>query len=281
LSRQRLLTFVLLIAAGLLTLALPPWSWALAVVAIAARLLAELGALLAAKGSWRLTRLTHVAGLVLVGATAGPALWLTRHGPMAWSEVHDRVMGSQSFALGAAVLLTATWLCWRQAPPAGIADVAVQTFALVYAAWLPSFWALLRIMPNGAWLTFWVAFGVGLSDTVALLVGRWRGGASFFGHLSPNKTRSGALGSLVITPLVQGALGPVCGIPLAHALALGALLAVSAQAGDLVESLLKRDAGVKDAAAVLPGVGGLLDRFDSFLFAGPVAYAYLAWFVVS
>ncbi len=280
-SRQRLLTFVLLIAAGLLALALPPWCWSLAVVAIAARLLTELGSLTAARGPWRLTRLTHVAGWLVVGATAAPALWLTRHGPVAWSAVHDRVMSSQSMALGAAVLLTTAWLCRRQAPPAGIADVAVQAFALVYAAWLPSFWSLLRIMPEGAWLTFWVAFGVGLSDTVDLLVGRWRGAASFFGHLSPNKTRAGAVGSLLITPLVQGALGPVCGIPLAHALTLGALLAFSAQAGDLVESLLKRDAGVKDAAALLPGVGGLLDRFDSFLFAGPVAYVYLTWCVVA
>jgi phosphatidate cytidylyltransferase len=67
---------------------------------------------------------------------------------------------------------------------------------------------------------------------------------------------------------------------LIHAVLLSGLLVITAQLGDLVESLIKRDAGVKDSGAFLQGHGGFLDRLDSYLFSGPVAYYYILWFVL-
>ena len=115
-----------------------------------------------------------------------------------------------------------------------------------------------------------------VGDTAALAVGSAAGRHPFFPRLSPRKTVEGAAGGAVAT--IAGfavAADLSIGIAWYHAVALGVLVAVAAQAGDLVESALKRSAGAKDSSRLVPGHGGLLDRLDSLVFLGPVVYSYL------
>jgi len=114
-----------------------------------------------------------------------------------------------------------------------------------------------------------------VGDTAAYLVGSRLGRRPFFAALSPKKTVEGALAGLIGTVLVVAAAGPAL-LPLhrVDAIVLGVLVGVAAQGGDLVESALKRQAGVKDSSALIPGHGGLLDRLDSLLFIGPVVYCF-------
>jgi phosphatidate cytidylyltransferase len=95
--------------------------------------------------------------------------------------------------------------------------------------------------------------------------------------ISPGKTVEGAIGGAIVAAIAGGVLAlwllPAISAPTAAVLAL--LLAVFGMAGDLFESLLKRSAGAKDSSTLIPGHGGILDRVDAYLFAGPIFYLYL------
>src|SRR6202022_2915801 len=97
----------------------------------------------------------------------------------------------------------------------------------------------------------------------------------YFPAISPHKTLEGAAAGLVAQALSFAALGLLADIPGTHALILGCLVAIAAQAGDLIESQLKRAAKVKNASSLLPGHGGVLDRIDSLILISGVAYYYL------
>jgi phosphatidate cytidylyltransferase len=115
-----------------------------------------------------------------------------------------------------------------------------------------------------------------IGDSAALFVGSAIGRRPFFPSISPKKSLEGALGGVAATILTWAlAAPPLIGLPVLHAVILGAVIAVAAQAGDLVESALKRAARVKDSSELIPGHGGLLDRLDSLLLLGPVVYAYV------
>ena len=124
------------------------------------------------------------------------------------------------------------------------------------------------------WLLVLVAT-VWTFDSLAYVSGRTFKRGRFFPHISPNKTMSGVIGGTIAAVVVCGILtwaaggGPVSGM------ILGLLIAVTAQSGDLAESMLKRAAGAKDSGTLIPGHGGILDRVDSFLFAAPVMFGYL------
>ena len=115
-------------------------------------------------------------------------------------------------------------------------------------------------------------------DTGAFLVGRQFGKERFLTHISPSKTYAGLVGGVVATTVVVGLVLLALGQSPLHALVLGPLAALAAQAGDLAESMLKRAAGAKDSGTLIPGHGGMLDRVDSFLFAAPVVTLYVVAF---
>lgn len=119
-----------------------------------------------------------------------------------------------------------------------------------------------------------------LNDSAAYVIGRRWGRHKLIPRVSPGKTIEGAAGALVVTVLIAVGMVLAAGsrMPLlapADALAIGALVAVAGPAGDLVESAFKRDAGVKDASDLMPGHGGVLDRFDSLMAAAPAVWYYL------
>lgn len=130
----------------------------------------------------------------------------------------------------------------------------------------------LRHVRDGAWWVFLVLIMTWAYDTGAFGAGRLWGRTGFMRHISPSKTREGVLGGLVLAGLSGLAGVPTVGLSVPVALMVGVLTGVVAQAGDLVESMFKRQTGVKDSGAILPGHGGLLDRIDSLLFTGALGF---------
>lgn len=118
--------------------------------------------------------------------------------------------------------------------------------------------------------------GAVIGDTVAYFVGTAFGRRPFFKSISPHKSLEGAVAGAIASILVGAIAGPLLiGISVPLGAGLGALMAVASQGGDLVESAIKREAGVKDSGILIPGHGGILDRADSIVLLAPVVYCYL------
>jgi len=154
----------------------------------------------------------------------------------------------------------------------------------IYVGWLMGYWGGLYSLESGAALVVFGLFTTFAYDTCAYLTGRSVGKHKVIPSVSSGKTWEGVVGgfcgALVAGLATHTVLGHFMGpFPFGSAVALGlaALLAIAAQTGDLVESALKRGAGVKDAGKILPGHGGMLDRFDSVLFTGTVLYYVSLW----
>ena len=141
----------------------------------------------------------------------------------------------------------------------------------------------LRVPPGGVLLIFPLVV-TWASDIGAYFAGRAIGGRKLIPSVSPGKTVAGAVGGLLASMLIAFVYARLVLAPMAHlgfttggALLFGAVISVAAQTGDLFESLLKREAGVKDSSRIIPGHGGILDRFDSLIFVLPIAYLLLGW----
>lgn len=156
--------------------------------------------------------------------------------------------------------------------------VGATLLGVVYPGLLFAHLVLLRLLPDGLLLTLLLILGTWASDSAAFFVGRSLGKHKLLPSVSPNKTREGAiggvLGGIAMGLLLTGSMG----IPLWLSGFLGALVSVAGQVGDLSASALKREAGLKDTGTLLPGHGGVIDRFDSLLFAGTVLYYTLPLF---
>jgi len=159
------------------------------------------------------------------------------------------------------------------------ANIGITLLGVAYIPLLGSFVGLLAVRPDGRGVTI-VAIGlVALYDIVAYAAGRRFGRRALAPRVSPNKTLEGAavasLAIIIAAVFVAPQLGPWTTL---QAAILGCLIAVAAPVGDLFESLLKRDLGIKDMGTVIPGHGGALDRIDAMLFVIPVVYFSLALF---
>ncbi len=196
---------------------------------------------------------------------------------------------------------------------ASISDVATTFLGILYTGWLPSFIILLRKFdltspvspegrpyetemgvafryPDGLWLTFLYFLSAIATDIGAYFVGKFFGRRPLIGPLSPRKTIEGAVGGVICAMAVATSIGllgdyfmPLIGrpVPLApwwQCTILGLIVSVTAQVSDLSESMIKRDVGRRDAGELIPGHGGMLDRVDSYLLSGAVAYWYILYF---
>lgn len=137
----------------------------------------------------------------------------------------------------------------------------------------PAWLASLHIPPGAAWVYMVMAI-TWLQDTAAFFVGRSFGRHRMAPYLSPKKTWEGAIGGFLASVLAALLAVPLLGLPLGYgeAVLIGAAGGVFGPIGDLAESLIKRQLGVKDAGNLIPGHGGILDRADSILFTAPVIY---------
>jgi phosphatidate cytidylyltransferase len=160
-------------------------------------------------------------------------------------------------------------------------SLAFTLLGTLYVGWLFSYVLLLRLLNAGPEYVFYLFAVVWLGDAAALVCGRAFGRHKLAPRLSPGKTIEGALG---------GFLGSLCGatlggrwllghLTLTQCVAIGCLLAVLGQLGDLSESLLKRSSGVKDSGVLIPGHGGILDKVDGILFGAPALYYFVLYVV--
>jgi phosphatidate cytidylyltransferase len=129
----------------------------------------------------------------------------------------------------------------------------------------------------GGYLVISVLVMIWICDSAAFHVGAPLGKHKLFPRVSPNKSWEGAIAGFVfaIIAAIAAKYLVLAFLPLASAIVIGAIVGTAGQLGDLVESLFKRDAGVKDSSALIPGHGGALDRFDSILLVSPCVYLYL------
>lgn len=119
-----------------------------------------------------------------------------------------------------------------------------------------------------------IIFSIWINDTMAYITGSLIGRTPF-SKVSPKKTIEGTIGGAILCVAVMGTLAYYMQLPVMHVCIIAAIAAVAGTAGDLLESKLKRMAGVKDSGHIMPGHGGFLDRFDSLLLATPVAWLYV------
>jgi len=161
-------------------------------------------------------------------------------------------------------------------PHIEIVEVSYNFLAIIYSSVLLSHFYLIRELPDGFFWVLLTIFMVWSTDTGAYFVGRALGRHKLAPQVSPKKTIEGAIGGLIfslVIVLVFSQWNQSLG--LTWYLFLGLVVGVSAQIGDLFESALKRSAGVKDSGHLIPGHGGILDRFDSFIFVLPIVYNIL------
>jgi phosphatidate cytidylyltransferase len=180
------------------------------------------------------------------------------------------------------VLLGLTAFLLARRPIDGMTRWAFGVAGALYLGWsLGFYFALFTIHDpdpgrvGTAWLVALAGSAI-VGDTFALLIGTRWGRHPFFPAISPKKTVEGAAAGFVAQAVFFALMAQLANVPLGHGLVLGALVAVAAQAGDLIESQFKRAARLKDASTLLPGHGGMLDRIDSLVLLPSVAYYYLA-----
>ncbi len=179
-------------------------------------------------------------------------------------------------------------LCLRQfcsqSNTKGILAIATTLFGLMYVPWLLNFIQKINFFPglggDGKFYVLYFIVVTKFSDTGAYAVGSLIGRHKMIPRVSPGKTWEGFGGAVVVSTGASLLFAHLAGTRLAgmtwgHAVVLGVVLSTAAVVGDLIESIFKREAGVKDSGNFFPGIGGILDLLDSLLFNAPLMYLYL------
>lgn len=246
-----------------------------------AAVLAALG-VLGAREVYDLARRQQIEPLDGIGLAAAAAIPLATY----WAKGSETHWAEPAIFIGALWVLAVLSLAMRLRGPARrpLPAVAITVFGALYASALPAFLIAIRHAAN-AGVRSWPLAVLGLlplaltwiCDTAAMAAGSMFGGPKLAPVLSPHKTWAGAIGGFAAAVVAAIGLGtwvlPRLGLhfDVFQLALLGALLGVVGQIGDVAESLFKREAGVKDSSALIPGHGGVLDRLDSLYFVIPVA----------
>lgn len=279
---------------------------AIAIVLAGGAPLAALLAIVAALGAWELFRIARASGLMPlddVGIVIAGLIPLAVHAR--YLRLYDpasQSFGAVSVATLAVLLVLALTIWMRGVSGKPLSAAAVTIFGAAYVGGTLSYGYAIRYheyafepvgvpiaghtfqVPSGGLLLLLPLVATWASDIGAYAIGRTLGRNKLIPSISPGKTIEGAIGGMLATMLWAWAythwvLRPVTHLdfkaPPVGVLAFGLIVSVVAQIGDLAESLLKREAGVKDSSRLIPGHGGILDRLDSLFFVLPVAYVLL------
>jgi phosphatidate cytidylyltransferase len=186
------------------------------------------------------------------------------------------------------VILFVLGLCVRQfvsrRTGGGIVAISTTLFGMMYVPWLLNFIQKINFFGQdgvqGAYYVFYFVLVTKFSDCGAYVVGSLIGRHKMIPRISPGKTWEGFAGAVLVSTaasviFAQLAGAHLAGMTLTHSILLGIILSLAAVVGDLIESLFKREAGLKDSGHMFPGIGGILDLLDSLLFNAPIMYLYL------
>ena len=213
-----------------------------------------------------LSGLGRTTGEKVLGLAAGLLLLL--------SFSTGRVYAPSFFLLMGMLAHFTFYLWWYEQYPQLLPELALACLGLLYVPFLLGHFFWLWQLPQGRFWILWLLLVIFAGDTGAFYSGRWFGRTKLYPQVSPGKTVAGAVGGLLASLVVGAGIGlwlPLqTGLPLLLGLAL--VTAVVGQVGDLLESMLKRRAQVKDASSLLPGHGGVLDRLDSISFTAAVLF---------
>ncbi len=252
--------------------------------------LVEVVALLDAAGYQPPQVLTIVAGMALLAAGLVSANTENVGGLLTTLLTNLDAPGLVAATLIAAILLMGGAAFTRSDPRDGFVTWAMSSFGVAYVGLLlPAIVLVAHLAPSGgsagtavgvlglgsgiAWALTLVLVVWGY-DIGAYLTGRAIGRRHMLEHISPSKTLEGLVGGLVLSTIAAGIGAALIGLEAWQPLVMGPLVGLSAQVGDLAESMLKRAAGRKESGFLIPGHGGILDRIDSFLFAAPILAGY-------
>lgn len=167
-----------------------------------------------------------------------------------------------------------------------VIDIAITIFSLIYIPFMFSFVKLILIMPLGRVLIWFVFLGAFASDICAYLVGTKFGKTKLCPEISPKKTVEGSIGGIIGVVLSYTVLTYIANryfgmtLQYGYVLMAGVIAGIAGQFGDLSASAIKRYCNVKDFGNLIPGHGGILDRFDSILFVAPIIYMFLKIYIL-
>jgi phosphatidate cytidylyltransferase len=234
-------------------------------VVVAALGLWELRSMLAQRGWHPILPLSAALGLCFLVAAMLP-------------QQREAIAG---LGISATIVVAFLWLMLarNEALEGSLTDWALTLVLPLYLAWPLALFLLLRgntagYHTAGFWWSLTTLFTVWAFDTFAFFAGRFFGRHRLAPRISPKKTWEGAAGGLIFAIVAAVLFTRPIGVPWYHALAIGVLVSFAATVGDLAESLLKRDTGVKDSGTLMRGHGGVLDRIDSLLFAVMAVFFY-------
>jgi phosphatidate cytidylyltransferase len=162
-----------------------------------------------------------------------------------------------------------------------VQSIAFTLLGVFYVGWLLSYVLLLRLLSDGPSYVFYIFGVVWLGDAAALVSGTLMGRHKLAPTISPHKTIEGAFGGILgsLCGAVLGGLWLLGHFTVLQCFAVGIMLAIFGQLGDLSESLLKRSTGIKDSGILIPGHGGILDKVDGILFGAPALYYYVLYII--
>jgi phosphatidate cytidylyltransferase len=266
---KRILVAVILLPLGLVVILLGGWLYSAAITAILALAAYEYVKLFKA-GGWK------PSGFLVLAATLAFAI------QRAWVG-----MQAADLTLSLVILLALAYhlIEYERGHEQAGTDFAVTLSGALYIGWIGAFMISLRMLPDGLWWVLTVLPAVWLADSGAYLVGRRFGRHKMTRRLSPKKSWEGYLAGILISVPGTALLAWLCGnwagasslITPGRAALLAFVLSSLTILGDLGESMIKRQVGVKDSGSLLPGHGGVFDRIDSWLWAAVLGYYLITW----
>lgn len=263
---KRLLTAIILVPAAIGLVAVGGWLYAVMVT------LALSGA------AWEYWRIFRAGGFcpsapVLIGGVA--TLVLSR-------MALDLSTSLAILALLVLLSMAVHIIGYERGQERAATDFAIDLSGVLYLGLVGGYLITLRLLPEGKWLVLLALPAVWFADTAAYAVGRRVGRHKMAPRVSPGKSWEGYLAGILFSTPVTGLLALVWslaspGLTFGHGMMLGFVLSVLTPLGDLGESMIKRQSGVKDSSSLVPGHGGILDRLDSLLWSAVISYYMIIW----